>query len=486
MAQGIVIRTHYADDLPARPPRRRPVQAGAPEPDPQRRARHARRRRADPDDPPRRALGRPRRHRHRRRHDRGGPLPASSTPSTRRGPAAAAWACPPPARSSRPTAARSTCRACPARARSSPSGCRAGLAGPEAERTVSRSRIESDRGPERSDTGLPGIRMAWTSRSASWWSTTTSPTPRPWPRASSASATSASSPTSGREGLRLIEEQTFDIVLTDLIMDGVGGLEVLAKAKRELPDAEVVILTGHSTIKTAVTAMQAGATTYLTKPLDIDELRTVADKVSQSQRLARSNIELQKQLNERFGFEGVIGNSPAMHARRRPAPPDRPDLGHRPDHRRERHRQGARRQGAPQQQPEALQAVRPAQLRGPEREHPRKRAVRPCPGGVHRRRPRAQGWFEHANGGTLFLDEVGDIPLVDPGQAAPGPGVGRDRPGRHERADQGERPPDLGHQPRPERGDRRRRRSARTSTTGSRSSASSSRRSASAARTSRC
>src|SRR4051812_28340293 len=50
--------------------------------------------------------------------------------------------------------------------------------------------------------------------------------------------------TSGREGLRLIEEQTFDIVLTDLIMDDVGGLEVLAQAKRELPDAEVVILTG--------------------------------------------------------------------------------------------------------------------------------------------------------------------------------------------------------------------------------------------------
>ena len=58
--------------------------------------------------------------------------------------------------------------------------------------------------------------------------------------------------TSGREGLRLIEEQTFDIVITDLIMDQVGGLEVLAKAKRELPDAEVVILTGHSTVKTAV------------------------------------------------------------------------------------------------------------------------------------------------------------------------------------------------------------------------------------------
>ncbi|MFI5458105.1 MAG: sigma-54-dependent transcriptional regulator [Isosphaerales bacterium] len=120
--------------------------------------------------------------------------------------------------------------------------------------------------------------------------------------------------TSGSEGLRLIEEQVFDIIITDLIMEGVGGLEVLAKAKRELPDAEVVILTGHSTIKTAVTAMQAGASTYLTKPLDINELRTVADKASQAQRLHRSNIELQKQLNEKFGFEGVIGNSLAMHA----------------------------------------------------------------------------------------------------------------------------------------------------------------------------
>src|ERR1700753_4129528 len=82
---------------------------------------------------------------------------------------------------------------------------------------------------------------------------------------------------SGREGLRQIEEQNFDIVLTDLIMEDVGGMEVFAKGKRELPDAEVLILTGHQTIKTAVAAMLAGAAQYLTKPLDINELRTVVD-----------------------------------------------------------------------------------------------------------------------------------------------------------------------------------------------------------------
>ena len=84
--------------------------------------------------------------------------------------------------------------------------------------------------------------------------------------------------TSGRDGLRLIEEQEFDIILTDLIMEGAGGLEILRKAKQELPDAEVVILTGHGTIKTAVTAMQAGATTYLTKPLDVQRFLAVVDE----------------------------------------------------------------------------------------------------------------------------------------------------------------------------------------------------------------
>src|SRR3954451_20594403 len=118
---------------------------------------------------------------------------------------------------------------------------------------------------------------------------------------------------SGREGLRLIEEQDFDIVLTDLLMDDVGGMDVLTRAKRELPDAEVVILTGYNTAKAAVAALQAGAATYLTKPLDINELRVVVDKQSQAQRLARSKMKLQKQLNRRFGFEVLVGNSPLMH-----------------------------------------------------------------------------------------------------------------------------------------------------------------------------
>src|SRR4051812_18353981 len=216
--------------------------------------------------------------------------------------------------------------------------------------------------------------------------------------------------TSGREGLRLIEEQTFDIVITDLIMDQVGGLEVLAKAKRELPDAEVVILTGHSTIKTAVTAMQAGATQYLTKPLDIGELRTVVDKASQSQRLARSNIELQKQLNEKFGFEGVIGNSPSMHtvvARLRQIAPTSASVlitGESGTGKelvaKALHNNSPRRY-------KPFVALNCAALSDNILESELFGHVKGAFTGADRER---KGWFEHANGGTLFLDEVGDIP----------------------------------------------------------------------------
>ena len=216
--------------------------------------------------------------------------------------------------------------------------------------------------------------------------------------------------TSGREGLRLIEEQEFDIVLTDLLMDDVDGMAILEKSRRELPEAEVVILTGHNTIKAAVSAMQAGAATYLTKPLDIGELRTVVDKRSQSRRLARSNIELRRQLNERFGFEGVIGNSPAMHdviARLRQVAPTSATVlitGENGTGKelvaRAIHVNGPRssKPFVPLNCAALSENILESELFG---------HVRGAFTGADRDR---KGWFEHANGGTLFLDEVGEIP----------------------------------------------------------------------------
>jgi two-component system response regulator HydG len=218
--------------------------------------------------------------------------------------------------------------------------------------------------------------------------------------------------TSGRDALRVIEENNYDIVLTDLLMDDIGGLEVLAKAKRELPDAEVVILTGHSSVPTAVRAMQAGAATYLTKPLDINELRIVVDKRSQSQRLARTNVQLQKQLNERFGFEGVVGNAPEMRRvverLKQVAPTNATVLitGESGTGKelaaKALHVNSPRRHKpfVPLNCAALSENILESELFG---------HVKGAFTGAERER---KGYFEQANGGTLFLDEVGDIPLA--------------------------------------------------------------------------
>src|SRR5438270_7718949 len=119
--------------------------------------------------------------------------------------------------------------------------------------------------------------------------------------------------TSGAAGARKIEEEDFDVVLTDLRMEDMDGLAILRKAKEAAPETEVVVITGHGDVKTAVEAIKRGAANYLTKPVDMAELRAIVDKAAERLRLARANRELKRQLDEKFGFEGVVGNSTRMH-----------------------------------------------------------------------------------------------------------------------------------------------------------------------------
>lgn len=218
--------------------------------------------------------------------------------------------------------------------------------------------------------------------------------------------------TSGAEGLRKIENEDFDVIISDLKMDGVDGLNILRKAKVETPHAEVILVTGHGDIKTAVAAMQSGAATYLTKPVDIGELRAVVDKVAERQRLAQANRDLQRQIDEKFGFEGLIGNSPQMHAildrLKQIAPTDARVLI----------------QGETGTGKELV--AKAIHVNSPRRHKPF--VPLNCTAlnenlledelfgheagaftGADRMR---KGKFEHANGGTLFLDELGDMPLT--------------------------------------------------------------------------
>src|SRR3954467_1763199 len=118
--------------------------------------------------------------------------------------------------------------------------------------------------------------------------------------------------TSSAEGVRRIERDEPNVILTDLRMDGLDGLGILRKAKQDLPECEVLVITGHGDVQTAVKAMKAGAANYLQKPINLAELRAQVDKAAEKVRLVHANFELKQQIDEKFGFEGVVGNSQKM------------------------------------------------------------------------------------------------------------------------------------------------------------------------------
>lgn len=216
---------------------------------------------------------------------------------------------------------------------------------------------------------------------------------------------------SGKKGIGLIESQSFDIVITDLKMEDVDGLAILRKTKDELPDAEVIVLTAHSSIPSVVTAMQGGAYTYLTKPLDIQELRSAVDKASSRIRLIRRNVALARGLDEKFGFEGVIGNSPSMHRvieqLKNLAPTDTTVLILGESGTGKELVARALHQNSPRKSKPFVplnisalpESILESELWGHEA------------GAFTGAATRRIGKFEFSNGGTLFLDEVGEMPM---------------------------------------------------------------------------
>ena len=215
---------------------------------------------------------------------------------------------------------------------------------------------------------------------------------------------------SGKRGVELIESENYDIVITDLRMENVDGLAVLRKTKEELPEAEVIVLTGHSSIHSAVTAMQMGAYTYLTKPLDIQELRTAVEKASTRIRLIRRNAALNRRLDEKFGFEGVIGNAPSMirviEQLKALAPTETTVLILGENGTGKELVARALHQNSPRKSKPFVplnisalpESILESELFGHE------------PGAFTGALAKRIGKFEYANGGTLFLDEVGEMP----------------------------------------------------------------------------
>jgi two-component system nitrogen regulation response regulator GlnG len=116
----------------------------------------------------------------------------------------------------------------------------------------------------------------------------------------------------GTAALREAEAQPFDLILLDIRMPGMDGLTLLGRVRDKRPDAQVVIMTAHGTVETAIQAMQKGAYDYLAKPFDIDEALLLAERALMARRLSQEVTALKTGLREVWEFGALVGRHPTM------------------------------------------------------------------------------------------------------------------------------------------------------------------------------
>jgi len=117
----------------------------------------------------------------------------------------------------------------------------------------------------------------------------------------------------GEDALALLEEQPAHIILTDLVMPRMSGLEFLERVKRILPRAEIAVMTGHGSVETAVQAMKLGAYDYISKPFSpLEELRLFLRRMADKIELVEENLFLRERMNTETGLHGIVGSSPKI------------------------------------------------------------------------------------------------------------------------------------------------------------------------------
>ena len=216
---------------------------------------------------------------------------------------------------------------------------------------------------------------------------------------------------SGAKALELFRQETIDLILTDQKMPNMSGLDLLQAVRAINPENPVILMTAFGSIEAAVSAIRGGATDYLTKPLNLDELLYRIRQVSDRYRIINENRELREALRERHRIEGIIGESGQMlevlSLVRRVAPSEATVLI--------RGESGTGKEliakaihfASPRASGPLVKvncAALPETLLESELFGHEKGAFT---GALTSR----QGRFELANGGTIFLDEIGDLPL---------------------------------------------------------------------------
>ena len=120
---------------------------------------------------------------------------------------------------------------------------------------------------------------------------------------------------SGTEALRIMDQkEPFDLVISDINMPGLSGFDLLREIKDKFPDLPVLMITAYGSPDSAVEAMKLGAVDYITKPFRIEEIKARISASVERRRLAEENVELQRLLDSRFGFDNIIGKSAKLKA----------------------------------------------------------------------------------------------------------------------------------------------------------------------------
>jgi two-component system NtrC family response regulator/two-component system response regulator HydG len=212
-----------------------------------------------------------------------------------------------------------------------------------------------------------------------------------------------------RTGLQLLEQTEPDIVLTDLRMPGMDGLELLAKIKEIRPETMVILMTAYGTVKTAVKAMKLGAEDYLPKPIDVEELEVVLQKTLERKDLREEARTLRQRLEQKYRFDNLVGESPEMlsvfKTIRQVAPSSASVLLRGESGTGKELFAQALHQNSPRRNKPFIKvacAALPETLLESELFGHEKGSFT---GAIYTR----AGRFEAADGGTLFLDEIGDI-----------------------------------------------------------------------------
>jgi two-component system NtrC family response regulator/two-component system response regulator HydG len=212
-----------------------------------------------------------------------------------------------------------------------------------------------------------------------------------------------------RSGLLLLEKEEPDVVLTDLRMPGMDGIDLLAKIKEIRPETMVIIMTAYGTVKTAVKAMKLGAEDYLGKPIDVEELEVILQKALEKKHLLEEARSLRERLDHKYRLENLVGESPEMLAAfktiRQVAPSTSSVLLLGESGTGKELFAQALHQNSPRKSKPFVKvacAALPETLLESELFGHEKGSFT---GAVYTR----AGRFEAADGGTLFLDEIGDI-----------------------------------------------------------------------------